>query len=119
LGDGRLAFSLPQVCREFGLAEEGVLVSEIEKFSTNQNEKTPPKGKPSRQMKKADWLIVAGVMFIPTALFVLFGVDALVDYWMHRPSFATDAVHAFLWVAIAISAGLITTGVLMRKRSSN
>jgi hypothetical protein len=70
-------------------------------------------------MKKADWLIVAGVAFIPTALFVLFGVDALVDYLMHRPSLATDVVHAVIWVAVAISAGLITTGVLMRKRSSN
>ena len=86
-------------------------------FSDQSNKKPPRKGKPSRQMKKADWLIVAGVMFIPTALFVLFGVDALVDYWMHRPSLATDFVHAFLWVGVAISAGLITTGVLMRMRS--
>lgn len=55
-------------------------------------------------MSRGDKLIVAGVVTIPAA----FAVIALT---------ITDAGYgfAFVWVAVAVGAGLITSGILMRK----
>ena len=56
-------------------------------------------------MSTSDKLIIAGVVTIPAAFAVI--ALAVTD---------GDYAFAFIWASVAVGAGLITAGVLMRKR---
>jgi Na+/proline symporter len=68
-------------------------------------------------MSRADILIIAGVVFIPLAGAVFFSVLAI--NLRHDPTGAADylatVLFALVCLVVAISAGLITAGVLLRK----
>jgi hypothetical protein len=72
-------------------------------------------------MKTSDVLFVLGVVIIPAALSVFFGVLAAFDY-AHPGSFFFDPMLPLLGsaicVVVAVGAGLITSGMRMRKRAS-
>jgi hypothetical protein len=63
-------------------------------------------------MRKAEILIVAGVILVPLALCVMFTVGALGET---GNSASYDWRIAFLWLAAAIASGLITSGILLRR----
>jgi hypothetical protein len=71
-------------------------------------------------MKTSDVLIVFATVVIPGALAVFFGVLAALDY--ARPSSFFDPMLGLLgsavWSVVAVGAGLIATGMRMRKRAS-
>jgi hypothetical protein len=67
-------------------------------------------------MNRADKLIVAGVVTVPVALATLFGILAIwawytEDRWV-------DLSLSLFCLTVAIAAGLITTGILLRKYPS-
>jgi hypothetical protein len=71
-------------------------------------------------MKTSDVLIVFGVVIVPGGLAVFFGVLAAFDY--AHPGAFFDPMLGLLGSAIclvvAVGAGLITTGIRLRRRAS-
>ena len=59
-------------------------------------------------MSTGDKLIIVGVMTIPASFTVGLGIDALING-------SPDWIGMLIMASATVSAGLITTGILMRK----
>jgi succinate dehydrogenase hydrophobic anchor subunit len=70
-------------------------------------------------MRLGDWLIVSGVVLVPFAIFLYFGIAALAaGIGGDHSDLVRSAIWAVMSIAslvIAVAAGLIATGILLRK----
>lgn len=66
-------------------------------------------------MNWADKLIVLGVITVPTAGAIFFGIITLLNRNEEGADWGLPLFFALTCLAIAVAAGLITTGVLLRK----
>ena len=71
-------------------------------------------------MKLAEVLIVAGVVLIPVVISVVFTIQSLVTYF-HPSQYDHDALTPMLFaigsLVIAAALGLITSGILLLRKS--
>ena len=63
-------------------------------------------------MKPGDKLIVAGVALVPFVISVVLAIQALFGKYDREGA----AAFAAIWLGVAAAAGLITTGILLRKQ---
>lgn len=73
-------------------------------------------------MKAVDILIVVGIVTIPVALFITFGVLAVLAWvYPHQNYGDLSALLGFCIASLVVglAAGLISSGILMRRRSAD